>query len=734
MRSRRILAGLAIAITLVAGCSKAATTQQQAAAPSVLKWTGTALEGATFYQRRLPNLVIHYAPMTTPEQAERIAQVAQFGLKQMRDLGKCCANETVNIWVVPVTYKWPDGVPVPMSGYRALGGGHVLAVTGTDNATEPLLTAIMLSRQLPVGHPALASDWIHLGHGQLLTTQLDRLPPGAWYSWSNSPDLLERLKGRGDYEYYRAAVNLTALLADRYGINWPLLYDGEWTPEALLLWATDAPDLQEAFSRWSQRVVYIRSAHRTNYMGKYWVTTAADISPLRMEPKLPQLPPGPGPEANRSPHRYLIDARYDPEAATVAGTVRLTWQNGEGIGVDRLYFNLWPNAQQFAYLNGSMTVGAVTADGQPVAFSAAGLDLEVRLPTVAPGGRAEISIDFVTRLPLTQQGYLLGQQGKQRFQLAYWYPQLAVLDDRGWQLTALPLTFGDPYAEHAEYTVRLDVPRGTQVAATGQVTGRDEQDDRWVYQFAPTPATHWTAHGGTNLVELVRQVGPVTVRVLHGDKERAASLLAEAERTLRLFAQLYGPYPYPELAVVSGAHTAMPGVIGLGYMDDSNNWNGPFYQVMAQQWFGVTVGNDQWGEPWLDEGFARYASRKAMRTFDRPQLLTDLNRVQILPPLKVNSSITSFLRYGGYTDMAQELAARVLEDLEAQVGTVTMNGLMRTWVERYRFKTATTADFLAHAEAVAGRPLGQFFADRGVDPGVREPYTPAQPPGKQTLP
>ena len=62
----------------------------------------------------------------------------------------------------------------------------------------------------------------------------------------------------------------------------------------------------------------------------------------------------------------------------------------------------------------------------------------------------------------------MGQDG-QVFFLGFWYPQLAVYDDVvGWNVDQY-LGMGEFYMGYADYDVRITVPQGFLVAATGEL-------------------------------------------------------------------------------------------------------------------------------------------------------------------------------------------------------------------------------------------------------------------------
>jgi hypothetical protein len=118
-----------------------------------------------------------------------------------------------------------------------------------------------------------------------------------------------------------ATSALLAMVADRWGVNWLTQYPPTadcLTPTALLQWATGTTDEATAVIAWQARMDATNDADAVN------TPTAADMSPIRVEPNLSELPKGPGPMANYSPHRYDLAVRYDPEKHQVA-SVRIAW-------------------------------------------------------------------------------------------------------------------------------------------------------------------------------------------------------------------------------------------------------------------------------------------------------------------------------------------------------------------------------------------------------------------------
>jgi hypothetical protein len=739
MRPCRFLLLLLALLLGVAACAKPTPP------PAELKWTGDGLAGATFAQREMEGVTIHYMGPTMPDKAETLGQYAAATVALQKGWGRAAPGGRVQIWVVPAGRAWPTGLdaPPPFRGFRAGAPGVVVAREEalTDTSGQGMPEALAVAVTQPKGSPAFAVDWLHEGMGAVFATDLNEFPLKPWRQaitgGGDAGEMLRRLSakpGEGEKDQWRrAALALATLTMDRWGVAWTANYPkqpGDLTPVKAAMWATGGADEAAATALFQERIGLVKQIPPNGGV----LYAMADLSPVRLEPKLPALPKGPGPMANYSPTAYAIDARYDSDTRVVAGSETFTWQNGEGIPIDTLYFNLWPNAEQYAKFGGAMTVEAVTVDGKAAPFTASVLDLMVPLGrSVGQGEQVTVQLQFTTRVPSQITYRVLGQAPDTKlFNLAHWYPILAVLDDRGWVLHPLPEGYGEPYSENSSYTVTIDVPAGTVLGATGHPVSRTEQGNRWVYKYDAPNVKDWVAVGGPGLTEVTRQAGDVTVRVLDPDAKAAGTIAEETEKSLNLFQPQFGTYPYKDLVVVPCCagleypglfYTALPGT------QQGNWWHTVLYHELAHQWFFGIVGNDQYDEAWLDEGFARYGERLGNKAFGYTDQLRDLSARTIPPQVHVNSSTLDFDIWGGYVAGVYDMGAAALEDLEQLLGPETFRQVLRTYVARYQFKTATTADFVGVAEEVSGRNLQDFFRMHRIDPTLREPYRPIMPPG-----
>lgn len=535
-RAVSLLLMLAVALSALSGCASAPA--EATPVPSV-SWNGSALSGTRFVERVMPLLTVHYAEPTLPTEAERLGvMVGQF-LEKHQTWGRFLRGDRVDLWVVPEGYEWPQEIP-PLDRRERLARAIRPRVVVVADSLIPrdlqdkyslensgLLAAVATAVTQGETSPAYTVGWLHDGLGGAFSQEMRHFPAGLFtrdfngtFSARSSPrppaEILDVLEGtrppvRGQISPLDASIGLAGLVMDRWGVDWPEHYPRapeQLTPEAALLWATDAPDRETAISRGTGRMVQIirffqKYGPELNYRAG---ASFADNGRNRLTPKL-ERPPSIA--ANESPHTYRIAVDWDPATRTLAGEERLAWTNGEGVPVNHLYFNVWGNATPAIRYGGFTKVDSVSVDGRPVDFTFRGMDLEVPLGrNVGPGQSVEVSMRFATRLaaPIPPPPHVgvynpqvRGTNAKTEdvWPLSLWYPALAILDQEGWHLDSFPKA-GSIIADRADYEVRITTPPGSQVAWPYIYTIVTTEGDRTVYQAALKNQGEWT---GRILVE-----------------------------------------------------------------------------------------------------------------------------------------------------------------------------------------------------------------------------------------
>ena len=125
--------------------------------------------------------------------------------------------------------------------------------------------------------------------------------------------------------------------------------------------------------------------------------------------------------------------------------------------------------------------------------------------------------------------------------------------------------------------------------------------------------------------------------------------------------------------------------------------DGHIAHELAHQWWGDLVTCRDWAHLWLNEGFASFSEviwseHKEGQDKARYDLLRKMRAA-----MEGDSRPVVDRRYGDPRDMFDNRAypkgAWMLQMLRSKLGEEVFWKGVRTWAERYRFKSAETADF-----------------------------------------
>ncbi|MCP3997700.1 MAG: M1 family metallopeptidase, partial [bacterium] len=288
--------------------------------------------------------------------------------------------------------------------------------------------------------------------------------------------------------------------------------------------------------------------------------------------------------------------------------------------------------------------------------------------------------------------------------------------------TWLPLN--DHPSDKATYTFRITVPDPLIAAANGVLaeTVTDLGWATWVWESEQPMASYLaTVVIGDLDVEpddASTTASGVRVRNVIPDDLSAASLerLALHGDMIRFFEHVFGPYPFDAygLAVVDDFEGALENqtlsIFGRYMVDVPEFFEIVMVHELAHQWFGNSVTPADWGDIWLNEGFATYAEWLWLedRYGENAMLATiqgERDRMTITdhsppgnPPADdlFNSSV--YIRGG-----------LVLHALRTEVGDEAFFETLRQYADTYRYDVVTTNDFITLAESVSGQDLQDLF-------------------------
>ncbi|MFB6365630.1 M1 family metallopeptidase [Paenibacillus elgii] len=490
-------------------------------------------------------------------------------------------------------------------------------------------------------------------------------------------------------------------------------------------------------------------------------------APPPAPPSLPARPtekPAPKPLSQRIVE-YHLSAELDAQDKSIRGTSAFTWKNPGSVPVQELYFHLYPNAfeskkstfmkesggrlRQDASKEGSfggMTVSSIkTLDGNEIELADrieyvqpddGNKDdrtlIKVPLPkAVGPGEKVTLRTDFSVKLP--QVFARMGYAGD--FVMAgQWFPKVAVYEpkgvrgrtDEGWNLHQYHGN-SEFYSDFGIFDVKLKVPSAYTVAATGFPTKPVADDGKTrTYTFYADDVHDFAWSASPNFVFFEEPYATphlpgVRIKLYLDPKHERlkARYMTAAKKALARYSQWYGSYPYSTLSIVVPPADGN-GAGGMEYPTLVTAWGAAeenptlelervvVHEIGHQFWYGMVASNE-FEEAWLDEGFTSYAEDRIMEAEYgvRPNLLVESSYITNPAALKLHS-----WNYGGHHQYAENVYTRaklVLKAMERQAGLETMDKILRTYFQRWKFKHPGTADFQKTVEDVTKTSWQEFF-------------------------
>jgi len=309
------------------------------------------------------------------------------------------------------------------------------------------------------------------------------------------------------------------------------------------------------------------------------------------------------------------------------------------------------------------------------------------------------------------------------------------------QPTGAPSWFpcNDRPDDKATYRFEITCESGYDVVANGELLGRERagRGTRWTYATTDPMATYLaTVQIGRYRTHTLRDAGagvPVTV---HHPADLTAAVktdFGQVPEMLVLFADRFGPYPFPaygvvvtddELEIPLEAHGLA--VFGRNHVDGEHGTDRLIAHELAHQWFGNSVTLGRWRDIWLHEGFACHAEWlwSEHRGGDTADDLAARARAGLLDQpedLVVADPGPADL----FDDRVYKRGALALHTLRRTVGDDAFFAGLRTVTDRHRHGTVTPEDVHDAFADAADRSASEIAAV--LAPWIDEPGVPELP-------
>lgn len=482
---------------------------------------------------------------------------------------------------------------------------------------------------------------------------------------------------------------------------------------------------------------------------------------------------------------FDIDVQLDPEKGILAGHEVITIHNKSPDELTeivlRLDHNIFrkenPRAGSVpAEFTKGMVVEKILIDNRKVLLGrkngngdyATGLKLTSAVvhlsKPIKPRSKASLEIQWRTKLPggNNGRGHRMTQRWKKLFQPTQWFPRLAKYDDlRGWDRNQYrgPAEF---YNNFGKFDVKIDVPAGWIVSATGTLQNAEEiltqpvrdrianilssddeifivkpeetgkgkavkGGDRLVWHFKADYVNDFAWSTAENYIWKATRVkipGKGFIPIHMYFLPNRAHLFQNAGRitkhALTFYSKLWAPYPFPKMALQDGPSA------GMEYPMVINSNQGAADHEVAHQWWPMLLGTNETDFGWMDEGLNVYMN--SLSRADNQGRVGNFNgRGQSYQgaangsPTLMSSSNTAGRMYGF---LAYQKTTLMLSMLGGIVGDEEVKRAIKEYTEKWKFKHPSPWDFVNSMNKSLGKDLDWFwyywlFTNETVDGSIR---------------
>ncbi len=454
--------------------------------------------------------------------------------------------------------------------------------------------------------------------------------------------------------------------------------------------------------------------------------------------------------------KYNMDLELNADKKTLAGKEEVFIQNSSGADFNELVFHLYPdlyskketmpfsptgikNTPLTEAEKGDICIEKVLIDGKDTKFTQDNQVLKIVLEKKFKSNEnVTVSVWFNLKIP---KGTSRLSYSNDVYSLANWYPILSIYDlkENKWDETKFYPIGESNYSDISEYNINIKVPKDFVVVSTGK--------EKEISSTANSKVVNLTAKDTRDFVIMISPYFKCISKEIDGIKinsyylstddkpliDIAESVLDASVNAVKFFSQKFGKYPYDEFDIVESYYEGgameypqliqMPKYItSIAIPSSKKSLDAKPYIIqgavheLCHQWWYVTIGNNEFKEPFLDEAFATfftaYYFEKSEGNYSSNAVLRSLrynfSRMAEFYPKILNlpcagSNVEKFGNdKGSYVQSMYIKGPLILEDLRKKVGEDNFLTIMQTYFKEYKFKNASIEGFLNIIEKQAG--------------------------------
>jgi hypothetical protein len=344
------------------------------------------------------------------------------------------------------------------------------------------------------------------------------------------------------------------------------------------------------------------------------------------------------------------------------------------------------------------------------------------------------------------------------YEIAQWYPRVAVYDDvRGWN-TEQYLGQGEFYLDYGDIDFSITVPRQYVVAATGTllnpaavltaterarlatalksdttvaIIAKTEVGQPSTRPAGPSPTLTWR-YSAKHVRDVAWAAAPsfiwdasgydgVLIQSFYPPEANADWVRSTeyARHSIKHYSEKWFRYPYAAAINVAGPVGGMeyPMIVFCSYRAGDRGLFGVTTHELGHEWFPMIVGNNERLYAWMDEGFNSFINIYSGMAFyhdTTPQgrgstqqwakfAASGLDQPPMLAADRVNPQLLGQVEYNKPATGLYLLRHHILDD------TTRFDAAFREYIRRWAFKHPTPADFFRSMEGGLGEDLSWFW-------------------------
>ncbi|MBO9572350.1 MAG: M1 family metallopeptidase, partial [Chitinophagaceae bacterium] len=487
--------------------------------------------------------------------------------------------------------------------------------------------------------------------------------------------------------------------------------------------------------------------------------------------------PAPGYWQNRADYR--IDVKLDTSLARIEGMAMIHYINNSPDKLEFLWLNLDQNfrkknsrdaAARFSmYTNeGDLFSNGVIIDTIFVQFNnktytpsyiVNDTRLQLRLPFSLParGGKIDVHIKYSFDIVPTKIGSKMGitetRSGK-IFQIAQWYPRMAVYDDlEGWNIS--PYIYGSEfYLDYGDIDFNITVPANMIVTASGELLNKTEvlsgelikklksaelsdstiiitrpsmklannpgKFKTWKFRCINARDVAWAASAAFiwDAARINLPGGKKAVAMSFYPEEcsevwqRSTSMIKYSVELFSVY--LNYPYTYPTAGNVAGMINGMeyPGIVFCNKEMGAEDLFSLVAHEFGHNWFPIIVGSNEKKYAWMDEGLTRFFEKLAVSEYGNKKPKQDsISSWEIRTLFNNNDNVNGgLMNWPSISSDSYNKTAMGLSLLRNVIlGSDRFQYAMQQYVNNWAFKHPSPYDFFNSISDAAGEDLDWFW-------------------------